>query len=284
MPNTPAIDVSIIIVSTNERDFVWRCLDSIAKSRTRHTVETIVIDNASGDGTTAMVRRDFPNTIVEENDHRWGYIRNNNRAMEIARGRYLLVLNADIELQPDTLDVMVNFMDAHPDAGVSSCRLVYPDGTLQLSCRRFPTPWTYVGRLPHFLQWLWPKWKPRPPAHVARYLMLDYDHRQVRRVDWFLSAFFMLRRAAVEQVGKFDEGLIPPFYLEDVEWCFRARISGWTAYYVPHVQALHHHRQDSVRRPGRLSLVHLGNVLLFFAKHGRTMIRVRREVSWKSCS
>ncbi len=279
MSSTTAIDVSIIIVSTNERDLVERCLASIAASRTRHTIETIVVDNASDDGTAAMVRDKFPTTIVESTDRRWGYIRNNNRAMELASERYLLVLNADIEVEPDTLEVMVDFMDAHPDAGVGGCRLISPDGTLQLSCRRFPTPWTYVGRLPHFLQWLWPRWKPRPPAHVARYLMLDYDHRDARRVDWFLSAFFMLRRAAVEQIGKFDEGLIPPFYLEDVEWCYRARIHGWKAYYVPHVQALHHHRQDSVRRPGRLSLVHLGNVLLFFAKHGRTMVRARREMT-----
>ena len=274
--NEPAVksgtDVSIIIVGTNEREHLARCLRSIAASPTKYTLETIVIDNASTDGTSDMVRRDFPGVRLIRRERRLGYIENNNFAMGFARGRYFLLLNSDIDLGLTTLETMVGFMDARPEAGVSACRLTFDDGDLQLTCRRFPTPLTYLCRLPHFLRWLKISKNFSKNRVVESYLMRDYDHQHTREVDWMLSAFFLLRRSAVDDIGMFSRWLVQPFYLEDMEWCFRAWVRGWKVYYVPEVSAVHFYRRGSVKKFSKLSLVHMANILIFFTLHAREMI------------
>ena len=201
-----------------------------------------------------------------------GYIQNNNRAIKNAHGRYIMLINADVSLSEDTLETMVRFMDDHPKAAVSTCQLNFDDGTLQLNCRRFPTPLTYFFRLPHFFSWLKIGKKFAMNKMVSDYLMLDFDHKQAREVDWIVSALFFMRRAAIDQIGLLDEGLVPPFYLEDVDWCFRARTNGWKVYYTPETTAIHYYQQSSVKKFNSLSLVHLCNTLIFLKKHWLTML------------
>ena len=102
--------------------------------------------------------------------------------------------------------------------------------------------------------------------------MKDFDHASTRCVDWVLSALFLMRRSVIEQIGGLDNKLFQPYYLEDVEWCFRARINGFKAYYVPEVYAIHYYRRESVKKFGKLSLVHLLNILYFFNKHGLSLL------------
>jgi len=266
------LDVSIIVVGTNEKDDINRCLNSIAKSKVNFTMETILVDNASNDGTTEMVKSYFKDVKIIRNEQKLGYIYNNNLAMRMAGGRYILLLNADIDLDNNTLQFMVNFMDKHPEAAVSGCKLVFDDGALQLTCRQFPTPLIYLARLPHFLRWLKFGKRFSSTAVVHRYLMRDYDHKQTREVDWLLSAFFLLRKSAIEDIGMLSKRLLQPFYLEDVEWCFRAHVKKWKVYYVPEAQAIHSYKRGSVKTFGKLSWVHLGNILIFFMMHGFEML------------
>ncbi|MEI8344863.1 MAG: glycosyltransferase family 2 protein [Candidatus Omnitrophota bacterium] len=270
-------DVSIVIVGTNEKADVMRCLPSIENSRTSFSIETILVDNASTDGTGQAVIERFKNVRIIRTDRRMGYIENNLLGMREACGRYVLLLNADIDLKPDTLQYAVEFMDAHPEAAVSSCKLLFDDGTLQLTCRRFPTPLVYLARLPHFLRWI--RWAKRFSKNrvVDRYLMADYDHQKTKAVDWVLSAFFLLRREALEDIGPVGRGLLQPFYLEDVDWCFRAWVRGWKVYYLAEVEAFHFYKRGSVSRFGKLSLVHLGNIVIFFAKNGWAMLLGRHK-------
>ncbi len=271
MPNQP-IDVSIVIVGTNEKDHVKKCLDSIRESQMQYTAETIMIDNASSDGTSQMVKKDFPWVILVENATKMGYIHNNVMGTQMSKGRYILLLNSDIALPPETLQYLLKFMDDHPEAGVSSCRLVFDDGTLQLTCRQFPTPLIYFARLPHFFRWVKAGKKFSLSGRVKDYLLMDYDHKTTRQVDWVLSALFLMRRKAIEDVGGLDNRLTQPFYLEDVEWCFRSRLKGWRTYYVPEVFAYHYYRRDSVKKFGWLSIVHILNIFKFFNKHGLAML------------
>ena len=261
------MDISIITVGTNEKDFLRACLNSILRSRTQFKFETIVVDNASTDGTAEMLKNDFHNIIVLPAPRKLGYIQNNNRAIKNARGRYIMLINADVELGEDTLETMVRFMDDHPQAAVSTCRLNFDDGSLQLNCRRFPTPLTYFFRLPYFFRWIKIGKKFAMSKTISDYLMLDYDHKQAREVDWVVSAVFFMRRSAIDQIGLFDEGLVPPFYLEDVDWCFRARTKGWKVYYTPDTSAVHFYQRSSVKKFNKLSLVHLCNTLIFLKKH-----------------
>lgn len=265
-------DLSIIIVGTNERDFLYNCLKSIAQSQITYNIEIIVVDNASSDGTAAMVKERFPEAKLIINKKKLGYIINNNLAMAYAKGRYILLLNSDIELHPDTLQTMVKFMDAHSDAAVSACKLTFDDGTLQLTCRRFPTPLTYISRIPHFFRWLKLSKGLSRNRFVHSYLMMDYDHKTAREVDWVLSALFLMRRSAIDDIGLLDNNLVQPFYLEDMDWCFRARVRRWKVYYVPETSAIHFYRRASVKSFSKLSFVHLANILIFYRKHWLKML------------
>lgn len=271
MSGNNMVDISVITVGTNEKDFVCRCLDSINRSETNYSVETILVDNASSDGTSEIVKEKYKNTILLRNQKRLGYIHNNNLAIKMAKGRYIMLINSDIELSEDTIQVMVGFMDRHPDAAASACRLNFDDGTLQLNCRRFPTPLTYFSRIPHFFYWIRFGKKFAKTNAVARYLMLNYDHKHATEVDWVVSALWCMRRAAIDDIGMLDEKLISPFYLEDVDWCFRAHLKRWKVYYVPETHAIHFYRRNSVRRFSKLSLVHLLNILIFYKKHWLSM-------------
>lgn len=266
------MDLSVIIVGTDEKPLLRKCLDSIYGETHDFQLEVLVVDNASTDGTGELLRQHFPGVTVLRTERRGGYIENNNLAINRARGRYLLSMNADVVIAPGTLAHMLAFMDAHPDAAVAACRLVFEDGSLQLTCRQFPNPWIYFGRLPHFLGWIAGLKKIGPSAAVRKYLMLDYDHQTTRTVDWMISAFFMMRRSVVEEIGPFAAYLVQPFYLEDVDWCFRAHLAGYRAYYVPEVSAVHLYRQGSVQGLNKLSFVHMANIVIFFWKHGWSML------------
>ena len=265
-------DVSIIIVGTNEREFVRICLNSIKKSKTDYDIETILVDNGSTDGTSEMVENNFKDVRLIRNEKKLGYIYNNNCAMKQAEGRYILLLNADVEFNEDTLQGTVSFMEKNVDAAVCGCKLVFDDGTLQLTCRRFPTPLTYLSRLPHFFYWIKVFKKFAKNKAVARYLMRDDSHEFVKKVDWLVSAFFLMRKKAIDDIGVFDKNLMQPFYLEDVEWCFRAHLKGWSVYYVPQFSAVHYYQRGSVKRFNKLSIVHMVNIFKFFNKHGLSML------------
>ncbi len=265
------IDISLITVSTDEADDLAKCLASIYQEEHAFSYEVLVVDNASTDGTRELLER-YPAVRVITTPERMGYIENNNLAIAQAGGRYLLTMNADVVLQPGTLAYMLDFMDKHPDAAMGACRLMFEDGSLQLTCRRFPNPLIYLSRLPHFLGWI-PGLKRLADNRVARsYVLGDYDHRTTRTVDWSISAFFMMRRSVVEKIGPFSDDLRQPFYLEDVDWCFRAHVAGYRVYYVPEVWATHLYRQSSVRGLNRLSFVHLANILIFFRNNGWPML------------
>ncbi|MEO1366882.1 MAG: glycosyltransferase, partial [Acidobacteriota bacterium] len=227
---------------------------------------------ASTDRTAEILAR-HPEIRVLRRAERFGYIENNHVALPLARGRYVLSMNADVVLEPGTLAHMVRFMDNHPEAAVAACRLHFGDGSLQLTCRRFPTPLTYLARVPHFLSWLPALRRLRNNAVARGYDLRDLDHSVTRRVDWVITAFFLMRRSAVEEIGVFSDQLRQPFYLEDVEWCFRARLAGYLTYYVGEVWATHDYRQSSIKKLNRLSFVHLANILIFFRLHGLSMLR-----------
>ena len=265
------IDISIIIVGTNEKHHVRKCLDSIRKSKTNYSLETIVVDNASTDGTFEMVKDEYPEVALRRNEKKIGYIHNNVMGTNNSKGRYVLLLNSDIEVMPGTIQYMVDFMERTPDAAVSGCKLVFENGDLQLTCRQFPTPFIYFNRLPHFFRWIKSGKKFSNSSAVQKYLMKDYDHKATRSVDWVLSALFLMRRSAINEFGGLDSKLVQPFYLEDVEWCFRARLNGRKVYYIPEVHAIHYYRRDSVKKFGKLSVVHVLNILYFFTKHGIPM-------------
>ncbi|MEA3403316.1 MAG: glycosyltransferase family 2 protein [Armatimonadota bacterium] len=227
----PPPDVSVCIVSWNVADDLRACLKSIRGQHTPPTFEIIVADNASSDESVAMLREHFPEVKVIVNERNLGFARACNQTLRAARGRYLLVLNPDTVLEPDALEKLVAVADAHPQAGIVAPKLVYPDGSLQHSCRRFPTITAAV-----FRNTLLGRVFPNATA-ASRYIMADRDHDTEQEVDWASGACLLIRREAYEEVGELDEGFV--WGSEDVDYCLRMHQAGWTVLYSPVTTVVH---------------------------------------------
>lgn len=266
---TGATDVSIVIVSYNSRDAVSDCLASLALGDSTVAAETILIDNASSDGTPGLVRERFPWVRVTANADNLGYARAVNQGIGLSSGRYLLVLNPDVTVRPGSIGQLVRFMDDHADAGISASKLLNPDGTLQYSCRRFYTFLTLLLRR-SFLGRVF-----RNSRAIADYLMLDYDHEESRPVDWVIGACMMVRREALRDIGLMDDRFF--LYFEDVDWCYRTWQSGWRVYYVPESVMRHRHTRASAQiRLPRQVVAHALSLFHFYEKWGKAVYDVKR--------
>jgi len=220
--------VSIIVVNWNTRDRLAECLDSILHTAEGPDCETIVIDNASTDGSPAMVREHFPRVHVIENSENVGFARANNQAMKLGRGRYLLLLNSDALVTPGAIQSLVNLADAVPQAGIVGARLLNLDGSFQASHTSFPTLWreflvlSGLGRLLHG------RWYPSHGPEVEK---------GPQPVDYVEGACLLVRREAYQAVGGLDETFF--MYAEEVDWCYAMWKNGWQVWYQPEAQVIH---------------------------------------------
>lgn len=225
------LDLSIIVVNWNGKDLLTKCLQCVDSTVKKISYETFVVDNASTDGSKDMVRRDFPNVKLIANTDNVGFAKANNQAMKVASGRYVLLLNSDAFVKENTLDSMVAFMDTHPEASMSSCKLVYADDSLQRSCARFPTLATEFF-IAMGLDKLFSKSK-----IFGQYLMTDWDYNDTRPVDVIMGAFMLVRKDAIDKIGMMDESFF--MYSEEVDWCYRFKQAGAKVYFHPDVECVH---------------------------------------------
>jgi GT2 family glycosyltransferase len=253
-------DVSVIIVSYNTRDLLRVCLESIERSVGVEERETFVVDNASTDGSAEMVAAEFPWVQLIRSPINGGYAYANNLAMRQARGQRVLLLNPDTEVGPNAISDMVAFLDAHPDAAAVGPKLIKPDGSLDLACRRsFPSPAVAFYRMAG-LSTLFPR------SRVFGRYNLTYLSPDVEAdVDSVVGAFMLVRRAAIEQVGLLDERFF--MYGEDLDWAFRMKEQGWRIRYNPGVTVVHH-KGASSRQTSASTTVHFYRAMqLFYEKH-----------------
>ena len=244
-------DLTIGIVTYNGQVLTAQCLKSIHDAPPACSFEIVVVDNASADGTVAWLREAYPQVRVVVNTANAGITRGNNQCFAAAQGRYVLLLNNDTIVPAGTLDRLVTFADAHPDAGAVGGKLVNPDGTFQASYFDFPSLWCeflHTTRLGVTLD-------PHYPSHV--------DCLDVRSVDWIMSASLLVRRSACEQLGGVDESYF--MYSDETDLQYRLRRAGWQVYYLPDVVTVHFGGQ-SASHWRRRKLIYHGK-LLFFRKH-----------------
>ena len=254
------IKVVIGIVTCNHRRFITQCLESVPGSAKQNSIKVILVDNNSSDGSAEIVRDRYSWVEVIERESSCSFAANNNVAFARCSSDYFLMLNPDTVLGEGAVDTLVKFMEHHPRCGACGPRLVFPDGSLQHSCRRFPTVWsTLLRRSP--IRLLLPR-----DRRGARHLMASVSHDDEMQVDWMLGACILVRRGAVEGTKLLDEGF--PLYCEDIDLCFRLKKRGWTTYYVPTATVVHHHlgKSDS-RLFCRESLLHAKSMLYFCRKH-----------------
>ena len=255
------VDVTIVTVSHEHWADLREGLPRALGPAERCSRQMIVVDNASADGTAEHVQHAFPGVEVIRNAQRLGFAANCNQGIARSHGRYVLLLNPDVRCEPGSIDALVHFMDAHPDAGAAGARLLNLDGTLQYSCRRFSTPFLFLLRGLGLESWL----ERFPPQRRA--LMQDWDHASIRDVDWVLGAALIARREAIDDIGPLDPGYF--LYCEDQDWCHRMWTRGWRVYYVPESTMTHaHHRASSTSLFSRWKWVHVRSTLRMFRKQG----------------
>jgi GT2 family glycosyltransferase len=236
------VDISVIIVSYNVKEFLRGAIASVERSLKAGnlTGEILVVDNDSSDGSAAMVAAEFPNVKLYALDHNLGFGRANNLALRDAKGEQLLLLNPDTIVAEDTLRTMVDFMRDNPAAGLAGCKLLNGDGTFQLSCRRgFPTPWASFTKL-FGLATLFPN-----SSLFARYHLTYLPVDKTYEIDALMGAFMIMSRPAYEATRGFDEQFF--MYGEDIDLCYRAKEAGFKVFYV-HSTATIHFKGESTRR------------------------------------
>lgn len=264
------VDLGIVIVNWNTRDLLRDCLRSVLASQGDCTYRVIVVDNASADGSADMVRAEYPDVTVIANAENVGYPCANNqgfRALGFEQGcgddapRYALALNPDTVLPPDALQAMLAYMDADETIGVAGPKLILPDGSLDLACRRsFPSPEISFYRMVG-LSKLFPR-----SRRFGRYNLTYLDPDVETEVDSVVGAFMMVRREAIRQVGLFDETFF--MYGEDLDWAFRIKQAGWKVMYNPRVTVRHVKRAAS-RQSRRAQQEFYRAMLIFYRKHYR---------------
>ncbi len=229
--------LSVIIVSWNVRDLLRRALASVYASWGGQAgLEVIVVDNASHDGSVAMLRDDFPQVKVIANPENRGFTGGNNQGLAAATGDFLLLLNPDTEVVGDALPRMVAYLQAHPDVGLVGPQLLNPDGSVQSSRRRFPT-------LPVlFFESTWLE-KCAPRRWLRHYYVQDRADDVIQDVDWVTGAAMLTRCEVVAQVGGMDEGFF--MYSEELDWCRRIRASGRRVVYFPEARIVHYEGKSS---------------------------------------
>lgn len=261
--------VSVIIVTYNSSGVIRACLNALGADAQSGLLEVIVVDNASADGTPDLVRREFPWAIVMGGRDNLGYSKGVNVGIREARARYLFILNPDTVVKRGATAKLVDFMDGNPGVGIAGPKLVFQDGSVQLSCRRFYTFAVLMLRRTPLGKLF------KNPKPVRDHLMLDFDHASTREVDWVLGAAMFVRREAVDSVGMMDERFF--LYFEDVDWCYRMKQRGLSVHYVADAVVEHGYQRDSAQTVLNRSFVaHLASLVRYYEKWGAVAYLLKR--------
>ena len=254
------MDLSIIIVNWNTRDLLKACLRSVYAETRGLTFEVFVVDNASTDGSPEMVRTEFPQVRLIQNNVNVGFAKANNQAIALSKGRYILLLNPDTLLRDNAFSRMVHFLRSHPDIGALGCKILTSEGKIDLrGAKGFPSLLGEFFELTR-LSYRFPRSK-----FFGNYLMTYWDHEDSREVDVLSGACLMIRREALEQVGLFDERFF--LYGAEVDWYYRLKRMGWKVFYYSEAEIIHIGSQSTRQLGEKMGLERFRSRYRLFCKH-----------------
>jgi GT2 family glycosyltransferase len=253
------MNVSIIIVNWNTKALLRDCLTSVYGQIRDVDCEIIVVDNASTDGSKEMIKNDFPKVVLIENPVNRGFAAANNQGIAVAKGRYVLLLNSDTVVLDNCIANMISFADAHPRAGVTGCRVLNADRTLQRTCFMFPSILN-LFLSSSYLYKVFPK-----SRFFGRELMTWWNADDVREVDIVKGCFMLVRREAIEKVGGLDENFF--MYAEETDWCYRFKKSGWKVMFAPAGEIIHYGGRSTTQVPVAMIVQLRLSILKFIKKH-----------------
>ena len=252
------IDISIVIVNYNVKDFLHQCLTSIEKAKHNLSIEVFVVDNNSADDSVDFLEPLFPQFKFIRSAENLGFPKANNIAIKQAVGKYILILNPDTILAEDTLIKMFNFMNNNPEIGISGCKVLNADGSFQVACRRgFPTPWASFCRL-FGLQKLFPNSK-----LFARYNQMFRSVDETYPIDAVIGAFMFCDAKLIKEIGGFDEAYF--MYGEDLDLCRQAQLRNRSVVYY-HETSIIHFKGESTKRSSIDEIKHLYEAMEIFAR------------------
>jgi GT2 family glycosyltransferase len=251
--------VSVIIVSWNARDFLAECLESLSSDVCRYSMEIIVVDNASTDGSVECVQRDFPHVRLICHGTNSGFAKANNLGIAASHGRYLCLVNSDVKVLPNCITLLVDYLEHHPETGMVGPYIFGRDGLRQRSCRGFPSVWNMMCRA-LALDSVFPRIKIFS-GHTLSYWSQD----SLRPVDILSGCFWLIRKEALNEVGALDESFF--MYGEDMDWCKRFWAKGWPLVFVPEAQAIHYGGASSSSAPVRFYIERQRADLWYWKKH-----------------
>jgi GT2 family glycosyltransferase len=253
------MDLDIIIVSTNQKKYLKRCLPSLFKSTTKK-LNVIVVDNNSSDGTSKFLRKKFPVIKLIINKKKEGFAHNCNLGIKQSESNFVMLLNPDTVMVPGAIEKLYFFLKKHPKVGICGPQLRFPNGQIQMSCRKFPTWKTAIVRRSPFRRFF------INSKENKHHLGYDVDHSKTQSVDWLLGACMLIRKKTIEDIGLFDEKYY--LYVDDIDYCYRAWKKGWEVWYVPDSLIIHHHLAESDKKLLSIfSWYHLKSMWWYFRKH-----------------
>ncbi len=260
MKKTNPPNLSIIIITWKMRDLLKVCLDSIYKFTSGLEFEIILIDNNSQDGTVEMIQQDYPNIRLVKNKQNKGVAPARNQGLEIAEGKYVLILDADMELIENSILRLYEFMEQHPECGMAGSKLVDSDMQLQYSCKRFPTFLALLYRRLEHINFV------KNSKTLTHHIMKDWDHKEIREVEYLIGACQFIRKKVIDQIGFYDQEI---FYgPEDIDFCIRVWKAGWKIFYLPTTQIIHHEQRITKKNLfSAISFKHLLGIMHIFWKY-----------------
>ena len=264
-PTATPIDLAIVIVNYNVEQLLHRCLQSIYDSVGELHFVVCVVDNNSPDDSVAMVEHEFPQVHLIANPDNPGYSAANNQGIQLLNSlydelpRYVLLLNPDTEVMPNTLQASFDYMESNPQVGVMGPKLLLPTGELDIACRRsFPSPMVSFYRMAGLSALF-------PDSEVfGRYNLTYLDEDKLAEVDSVVGAFMLVRQIAIQQAGLLDEQFW--MYGEDLDWAKRIKDLGWKVIYNPNILTLHVKRASS-RQSRKAQVEFYRAMLIFYYKH-----------------
>jgi GT2 family glycosyltransferase len=253
------VKLSVIVVSWNTCGLLRNCLTTLKSELQGVEAEVFVVDNASADGSADMVAREHPWVTLIANAENLGFAAANNQAYRKSTGENILLLNPDTEVKPGAIQYLLSFLQSHPQAGIVAPQLLNSDGSIQRSCRQFPT---FTGMLFELIGMS--KYFPNNKK-FGSYKMLDFNHDIECQVDQPEGACLLLPRKVIEAVGTLDEGYFMLF--EEVDWCYRIKKAGWQIWFVPEAKVVHHYGQSIKQVKVRMILCSHRGLYRFWSKH-----------------
>jgi len=252
--------VTVIIVNYNTGSLLRDCLNSILKSKDIKNIDINIVDNASTDNSVEIVRQNFPQVNLVENEQNIGFARANNQILKTCQAPYILLLNPDIILKDNTLSRVLNFMEQNKDIGIATAKLIRPNGELDYGCHRgIPTIPGIISYLSGFSR-LFPKSKIFGSYHLT-YL----DIGQTSEIDAVAGAFMLVRQKAIQEIGLLDESFF--MFGEDIDLCWRMKKEGWKVYYYAEAEAVHYGRQSRKTNPILSKKEFWKSAEIFYRKH-----------------